>query len=72
MEEVEDEMEEMAEEVGRLYDIIFPWSLALFEHLQMVIPTVAFEGDKKVCRVYREEFGTLYKQVPKLIQNYLI
>ena len=40
--------------------------------LQMVIPTVAVEGDKKentVCPVCREEFDTFYKQVPKLILN---
>merc|ERR1712088_1288246 len=50
--EVEDETEEMTEE-------------ELVAEEEMVIPTVAVEGDKKentVCPVCREEFDTFYKQ----------
>ena len=69
--EVEDETEEMteeelvAEEEVNLQSILFFEVLSRF-FLQMVIPTVAVEADKKentVCPVCREEFATFYKQV---------
>jgi hypothetical protein len=51
--EIEDEAEEMTEE-------------EIVAEQELVIPTVAVEGDKKensVCPVCREEFDTFYKQV---------
>merc|ERR1740128_1602794 len=51
--EIEDEAEDLTEE-------------ELVAEEELVIPTVAVEGDKKekhVCPVCREEFDTFYKQV---------
>ena len=76
---MEDETEEMTEEelvaeeeVGKLLLLLVLQQCCIF---QMVIPTVAVEGDKKentVCPVCREEFDTFYKQVNKSIKCQLL